>query len=64
MGEIADDCIDGSCCQLCLRYFKDSSKKDKSVIYTHGYPVACKECWKELTKVERKQYQLAIEDLF
>ena len=43
MGEVADDMIDGSSCSLCGCYFKDpDSKEDK--LYTHGYPVACKDC--------------------
>lgn len=42
MGEIAEDMIDGTMCSLCGQYFKNP-KKDE--LYTHGYPVACKECW-------------------
>jgi hypothetical protein len=61
MGQIADDCIDGSCCSLCLRYFEDKQKK---MIFTHGYPVVCKECWDDLSKKHRKMYQLAIVSLY
>jgi len=43
MGEIAEDMLDGNCCALCGQYFQDPN--DKDVIYTHGYPVACKDCW-------------------
>lgn len=43
MGQIADDIIDGSCCAFCLMYFEDP--EDDDFIYSHGYPVACKECW-------------------
>lgn len=42
MSEIAEDMIDGSCCSLCGQYF---TKNDK--LYTHGYPVACWDCWEE-----------------
>jgi len=55
MGEVAEDMIDGSCCSLCGQYFQDSD--DKDMIYTHGYPVVCKDCWEpdcgyEKAKVE------------
>lgn len=49
MGQIADDMIDGHCCSLCGLYF----------VKKHGYPVVCKDCWKELSKKEKKMYQLA-----
>lgn len=49
MGQIADDMIDGLCCSLCGVYF----------VQEHGYPVVCKHCWKELSKKEKKMYQLA-----
>ncbi len=51
MGEIAEDMIDGSCCQWCGQYFSDP---DHDVIYTHGYPVACKGCYDENPKKARK----------
>ena len=41
MGEIAEDMIDGTCCEICGQYFVD---KDDN-LYTHGYSVTCKECW-------------------
>ena len=43
MSEIAEDMLDGSCCSICGQYFQHP--KDKDAIYTHDYPVACKECW-------------------
>jgi len=58
MGEIADDMIDGTSCSLCGYYFIDP--KDDNKTYTHGYPVVCHECWSDLTKNEKKQYQRAI----
>ena len=47
MGEIADDMIDGSSCSLCGCYFKDPKHLEAGVnkMYTHGYPVACKDCY-------------------
>ena len=49
MGQIADDMINGFCCSLCGVYFEEE----------HGYPVACKTCWKDLSKQEKKTYQKA-----
>lgn len=49
MGQIADDIINGFCCSLCGVYFVEE----------HGYPVVCKDCWDELSKEEKKMYQLA-----
>ncbi len=48
MGEIANDMIEGVCCALCGQYFakeKNIDGADVPVIYSHGYPVACKDCW-------------------
>ena len=48
MGEIAENMIDGTCCSLCGQYFQHPKEsKDRGAIgtYTHGYPVACKDCW-------------------
>lgn len=47
MGEIADDLIEGRCCQLCPTYFEQE----------HGYPVVCHACWKDLSADEREIYQ-------
>lgn len=43
MGEMAEDILDGSCCALCGCYFKHPKKENEG--YSHGYPVACKDCW-------------------
>jgi hypothetical protein len=51
MGEIAEDMIDGSCCQLCGCYFRHPSGKG---IYVHDHPAVCNSCWNELTKKEKK----------
>lgn len=53
MGEIAEDMVDGTCCQLCNVYFSGS----------HGYPVVCSDCWKDLDKSEKNMYQKADPDL-
>ena len=51
MGEIAEDMIDCTCCTECGCYFMDEEnqakhhKGEKAILYTHGYPVLCKECW-------------------
>lgn len=55
MGEMAEDIIDGSCCALCGCYFigeskeeyKNESNPEGNSILSHGYPVACKDCWEE-----------------
>lgn len=44
MGEIAEDILEGACCQDCGIYFVEA----------HGYPVLCKECWKSYSPKERK----------
>lgn len=45
---IAEDIIDGWCCQLCGVYFEEE----------HGYPVVCESCYNELSEEEKKDYQL------
>lgn len=56
MGEIAEDMLDGSCCELCGSYFEHPKKnrKGESIgIYVHEYPVTCWTCWKGLTPQEK-----------
>jgi hypothetical protein len=53
MGEMAEDIIDGFCCELCCCYFEKQ----------HGYPVVCKECWDDLTPEEKRIHQQAVYDL-
>lgn len=60
MGEIADDMIDGTSCELCGCYFIDPQDEDK--LFTHGHPAVCKSCWNGLTKDEKKNHQRAIAD--
>lgn len=62
MESIAQDMIDGTCCELCGQYFADP-KKEKEV-YTHGYPVICHDCWNELNQKEREGYQKATAPTF
>lgn len=52
MGDMADDMIDGSACSLCGMYFQDRKRLD--LIWTHGYPVLCKECWDQQSPEDRK----------
>lgn len=40
MGEIAQDMVNGCCCQSCGLYFE----KD-GYLFCHGYPVVCKVCF-------------------
>lgn len=56
MGELADDMMSGTSCSLCGCYFKDGAKLEANVLqlYSHGFPVACKDCWRELTGSERQ----------
>lgn len=53
MGQIAEDMIDGTSCSSCGVFFRDPN--DKKAAYTHGYPVLCWDCWKDLPKKDRKQ---------
>jgi hypothetical protein len=44
MSEIAEDMADGTTCSICGLYFQDPD--DPAKAYTHGYPVACKLCFR------------------
>lgn len=48
MGQIADDMINGICCDLCGCYFMG---KDEC-LYEHGHSATCWECWGQLTEQE------------
>lgn len=37
MGDVADDIVDGACCEDCNTYF----------VAEHGHPVLCVECWRQ-----------------
>ena len=52
MGKHADDMIDGTTCSWCGQYFQhpDNIKQ----VYTHGYPVICKECYEGDKKAANK----------
>ena len=45
MGQMADYAINGNTCSICGSYFQDPD--DKTMAYTHGYPVACKKCFRK-----------------
>ena len=49
---IAEDIIDGLCCQLCGVYFEEE----------HGYPVVCESCYNELSEEEKKDYHYHIKN--
>lgn len=55
MGEIAEDMVQGTCCHLCNTYFVH--KDNTEVLYTHGYPVVCQDCWDHLDEY-KEMYQL------
>lgn len=55
MGQIAEDMLDGSCCDLCGCYFKNP----KGGIYVHETPTTCLDCWDDLTEEEKKQHKKA-----
>jgi hypothetical protein len=55
MGEMAEDNILGHSCCLCGAFFDSGTDE----LYEHGYPAVCWDCWKDLSKKERKQYQRA-----
>lgn len=61
MGDIADDTVDGACCDLCGMYFENPENPDH--LASHGYPATCDECWRELSKRDRKQHQKALYEL-
>lgn len=52
MGEIADQMVNGSCCDLCLTPFIKNNKE-----YEHGHPATCKDCWSTLTNEEKEHHQ-------
>ena len=58
MGEIAEDLADGTRCSDCGQYFRDPD--DPQTIYTHGYPVICKDCYREYSKREKRQCELPV----
>ena len=49
MGELADDLMEGRCCEWCGIYFEAD----------HGYPVICRGCFAEATPEERNGVQRA-----
>ena len=46
MGELADDILEGRSCSICGQHFTG----------IHGYPVVCKDCWKELDEEDEDIY--------
>jgi hypothetical protein len=43
MGQIADDMVNGACCELCGCYFEEEQ----------GIPSVCNDCWEELSEEEK-----------
>lgn len=57
MGEMADDRLDGTTCELCGRFF--CNPQGNSQLYTHGFPAVCWECWKDMGNKQRRHHQQA-----
>lgn len=48
MGQHADDQIEGTACSYCGQFFVDDKPHDEDeqpVLFTHGYPVVCWDCF-------------------
>ncbi len=59
MGEIADDIVEGRCCDICGMYFAGDQP---NTMHEHGHPATCRECWRDLSKAEKKYHQKAQRD--
>lgn len=61
MGEIAEDMIDGTVCELCGCFFAGEQKpgENRPLLFTHGFPAVCWECWQRLSKRERENRRRA-----
>lgn len=46
---IAEDMVNGKCCDLCGCYFTLGDKP-----YEHGHPATCEDCYDDLTIKEKK----------
>lgn len=46
MGDIADDMVNGACCEECGVYFTEE----------HGYPVLCEACWTEDSTTQKAEH--------
>lgn len=55
MGQITEDILDGSCCDICGIYF--SNPKDHHMCYSHGHPAACWDCWDDLSMKEKGEHR-------
>lgn len=58
MGENAEDMVEGTTCSMCGMFFQDPNKPDHC--YTHGFPVVCWDCWKDLSKGEGRSHVKAL----
>lgn len=52
MGQIAEDILDGSMCDICNCYFEHPS----GGIYVHDHPATCEDCWRELDDSEKQEH--------
>jgi hypothetical protein len=56
-----NDILSGICCELCGTYF-DHPQYPKEY-FSHGYPVVCHDCWRDLSEDERKKHIRAEKDV-
>lgn len=49
MGQIAEDMLDGTCCDICGCYYEKGGK-----LFTHDHTATCNDCWNDLTEDEKK----------
>lgn len=48
MGQNSEDMLDGTTCSYCGQFFMEPDKVDENdnpILYTHGYPVVCEDCY-------------------
>ena len=71
MGEIADQMIDGQCCDVCACVFQGpdgkehvGTEKDPFPYWSHGYPATCWDCWDDMTPRERKNHARATQPTY
>ena len=54
MGQIAEDMVSGLVCSDCGMFFRDDVALDPNLLYEHGYPAVCWDCWKSYSKRDQK----------
>lgn len=61
MGEMADDILDGTVYDMCGAFFAatDDDEMNGEAGTSHGHPATCWDCWKRMSKSERKDHRRA-----